>query len=120
MAINQPIPSWLSNRSFLPKTPMTNPSKNLCRFWYQNHQTPHLSAKPLTRRLEKTKRSINTKRRLGGIWAPQILISIQLILPAEYATVEIKKMQVRLSVTTIIRRGILRGTILNLKKIRVS
>ena len=120
MAINQPIPSWLSNRSLLPKTPMTNPSKNLCRFWHQNHQTPHLSAKPPTRKLQKTRRSINDKRRLGGILAPRILISIQLTLLAEYATVEIKKIQVRPSVTTIIRRSILRGTILNLKKIRVS
>ena len=49
--------------------------------------------------------------------APWLSMLIQLILSMGHVISEIKKMQARLSVTTVTRRGILQGIVSNLEKI---
>ena len=106
-----------SPRPFLSKTAAMTPLKNCC-LWYQNHQTPCPLAKPPTKRLKRRKRGNIAKRRLGRTLVPWLSVLMQLILLAGLAIVEIKKMQVTLSITTIITSGILQGTVLNLEKSR--
>ena len=81
---------------------------------------PPLVPKHPTRRLQGRRRSTTTKRRLGETPAPQLAVSIWLTLPVWYATVEIKKMQTTPFVITIIRNGILQGTVSNLQRTRAT
>ena len=76
------------------------------RFWYRNHQTLRLPAKPLTKELKKRKRGTTINRRLGGTPAPRILVSIRLSSLEKYGTAKIEMTQARPPITTITRRGI--------------
>ena len=76
--------------------------------------------KLVTKRRREKKRGTIVKRRHGETFAFWLLVSIRLTFLAEYAIVEIEKIQARPSVITVTRKSILQKTILNLEKTGVA
>ena len=113
VAIDQPTPSWSSQRSSPPETPTTTLLKNPRRLRHLNRLTPcpPEAARPPTRKLGEKRKSIdvwiNSRTRVEKTLAPTLPPAL---------TAGLRKTCPRSRASTVTRKGTTRGTTLSQEK----